>query len=286
VKSSPPPSRDGGFTLLELVIAIGLMALLIGMVFSTARASLSLGTKVVETQNEEMLQQAFIQLLSNRFSSLPGNTRFDLKLEESGRLYLTDLTLQNVPITFAWGGEARVAKAIQLSTVMRRSGFLDIVLRYYENEILENSESADGGTMQALDNEPMAEIVLLTDVAFFEWAVIDGRAMDEWLYEWDFEGRLPLQLELKMAIGADGEEIRHVFWIPPKQNPEVMMRQMMQQAAGGQQPGVPGGGEGGGRPDGGGRPGGRPGAGEGGGRPGGAPGGPTIEIPSGPAPPR
>ena len=50
----------------------------------------------------------------------------------------------------------------------------------------------------------------------------------EWQFDWDMQGRLPLQIELTLAIGAKGEEIRQVFWVPPKQNPEVLMRQMQQ----------------------------------------------------------
>ncbi len=243
MKTSPPISRRRGFTLLELVLAVGLMAILVGMVFGTARTSLALGNTIVETQNEEMLHQAFFELLGQRFSALPGNTRFDLQVQDSGSHYISDLTLQNVPLSFTWGGQARIAKAVQISTVKRRSGFLDIVLKYYENEILEGSAS---GFSSTVENKPFAEIVLLTDVAYFEWRVLDGRSM-EWQYDWEIQGRLPLQVELTMAIGAQGEEIRQVFWIPPKQNPEVFMRQLAQPTNdGGGGPGVPGGGPGGG----------------------------------------
>lgn len=228
------------------MLAILLLTILVGMVFSTARTSLALGSSIVETQNEEMLHQAFFELLNQRFASLPGNTRFDLQVEE-GSHYFSDLTLQNVPLSFTWGGQARIAKAVQLSTVKRRSGFLDIVLRYYENEILEDSESPAGSA--SASDEPFAEIILLEDVAFFEWRVLDGRSM-EWAYDWELQGRLPLQLELTMAIGAKGEEIRQIFWIPPRQNPEVLMRQMMQGGGegvgagggGGPPPSIPGGG--------------------------------------------
>ena len=223
MKLSPVNSRKNGFTLLELVLAMGLMAILVGMVFGTARTSLALGNTIVETQNEEMLHQAFFELLSQRFGSLPGNTRFDLKVEDSGSHYVSDLTLQNVPLSFTWGGQARIAKAVQLSTVKRRTGYIDIVLRYYENEILEGAESSFGSTTKS--KEPFAEIVLLTDVRFFEWRVLDGRSM-EWQYDWDQQGRLPLQAELTMAIGAKGEEIRQVFWIPPKTNIETRIRGM------------------------------------------------------------
>lgn len=226
----PVRPRPQGFTLLELVIAMGLLAIIVGMVFGTARSSLALANTIVDTQNEEMLHQAFFELLHQRFSSLPGNTRFELKVSDSGSHYLSDLTLQNVPLAFTWGGQARIAKAVQISTVKKRSGYLDVVLRYYENEILEDSASTSKTT--AGDNKPFAEIVLLSDVAFFEWRVLDGRSM-EWQFDWDLQGRLPLQIELTVATGAKGEEIRQIFWVPPKQNPEVRMRQMAQSGGAG-----------------------------------------------------
>ena len=206
------------------------------MIFTTSYSTLALGNNVVKTQNEEMLHQAFFDFLENSLSALPGNTRMELTTTDSGTHYLTDLTLQNVPLTFTWGGEERTAKAIRLSTVKKRSGFIDIVLSYYENEIIEEDSSRSGGTSSRSDEKPFAEIVLLTDVAYFEWRLLDGRTM-EYQYEWDLPGRLPLQMELICAFGADGGEIRHVFWIPPRQNPEVFMRQLQQ--GGGQ--GGPGG---------------------------------------------
>lgn len=234
----PPLYSDRGFTLLELVVALLLVALLAGMIFTTSYSTLALGNNVVKTQNEEMLHQAFFDFLENSFSALPGNTRMELISKDSGAHYLTDLTLQNVPLTFTWGGEERTAKAIRLSTVKRRSGFIDIVLSYYENEIIEEDISSQSSkSVSRSDEKPFAEIVLLTDVAYFEWRLLDGRTM-EYQYDWEIPGRLPLQMELICAFGADGGEIRHVFWVPPRQNPEVFMRQLQQ---GGGQGGAAGG---------------------------------------------
>ncbi|MEP5505326.1 MAG: hypothetical protein ABJZ54_04675, partial [Luteolibacter sp.] len=259
---------EGGFTLLELVLALLLIGLLVGMVFGTARSSLILGNNVVQTQNEEMLHQAFFDFLGNRIAALPGNTRMELAVTDAGSHYLTDLTLEQVPLSFTWGGAERTAKAIRLSTIKRRSGYLDIVLSYYENEIIDPSStdsSGNGFASSALAEEPFAEIVLLTDVAYFEWRVLDGRTL-EYQYDWDIAGRLPLQMELTCAFGAAGEEIRHIFWVPPRQNPEVFMRQLgqSQQGGGNGSIDIDLGGE---NPGGGGRPGG------GGGRPGGGGGG-------------
>jgi hypothetical protein len=61
----------------------------------------------------------------------------------------------------------------------------------------------------------------------------------EYVFEWKGAGKLPLQIELTCAFGAKGEPMRHVFWIPPKQNPEVYMRQLQQQSANKQNPTSP-----------------------------------------------
>jgi len=217
--------RSPGFTLLELVLAMLLLTLIVGMVFGTAKSSLQLGNAVVETQNEEMLHQAFFDFMGKRLSSLPGNTRFNLKVSDSGSHYLSDLTLQDAPMNFDWGGQTRTAKAVQLSTVKRRSGFLDIVLRYYQNDVL-----GDTAQTTALDNKPFAEIILLENVRLFEWRVMDGRST-EWTYDWDVEGRMPLQMELTIAFGAQGEQLTHIFWLPPKTDPEIFFRQMVQTAS-------------------------------------------------------
>ncbi|MGA0846193.1 MAG: PulJ/GspJ family protein [Luteolibacter sp.] len=227
-------ARPNGFTLLEVVIATGLLMLIVGMVFGIARTSLALGNAIVETQNEEMAHQAFFDLLSRTFSAMPGNAQFNLEVTDSSSQYLSDITLQNVPLSFSWGGEERVAKAIQISTVRRRSGYLDIVLKYYENEILDQATDPEAlenplpNSTSSLDNEPFAEIVLLEDVAYFEWRALDGREM-EWFYDWEINNRVPLQLELVMAIGAKGQEIRQIFWLPPKQNPGIHLRSILQQ---------------------------------------------------------
>ena len=250
MKRKPASGRRRGFTLLEVVLSLALLAMLIGMVMGLASQNISLGRAVVESQNEAGVRNAFFQLLSRQFASLPGNARLELTSEDTGNRYLSDLTLQNVPMTFTWGGEERVARAVRITTVPRRGDTVNIVLQYFENEILEGT-TQDGEPVRLGDEEPFAEVVLLEDVYIFEWEVLDGRTM-EWLYDWDLVGRLPLQLRLSYVphpgMDVQTDTIRHIFWITPKQNPEVVMRQMQQggqgRQGGGPGPGVRPGGEG------------------------------------------
>ena len=227
------PARHG-FTLIEMVIALALFGILSGMIFGVATQTMSLTSEVVKSQNKSSTETAFFELLNRQFSSLPGNARFELVSSDSGAQYLSDLTIENVPMTFNWGGTAQIARAVQLSTVRRRDGFLDIVLRYYEDPILEETSEVGSSIEASSDNEPFAEVVLLEDIYIFEWRVLDGRTGD-WSYDWDLAGRLPLQLELTFVVDPVDTDvpIRQVFWITPKQNPEVLMRQLQQDAQNG-----------------------------------------------------
>lgn len=285
------PKGRPGYFLLEVVLALGIAAAVLYGVFAIANGSLAISTALAEEGADAIEQEAFLTFMGRNFEQLPGNAVLDLKRQDAGSHYTSDLTFQNVPVSFSWAGQAISAEAIQLSAVLRRDGDLDIVLRYYEEAILDDSDST-----AEVNAEPLAEITLLRDVWRFEWWALDGRTM-EWTEEWDVRGRMPLQLELNVVFSRTGEEVIHYFWIPPKVNPETIARSTAlnpaSQRGGGDggeggapgdvrvRPGDGGGqGRGGDRGRGDGRGGGRGGAGTGGGT-GGRGGGGSPPVPGG-----
>ncbi len=181
------------------------------------------------------------------------------------------------------------AEAIELATVEQRDGFVDVVLRFYDVEILEDTDST--GDLEA---EPVAEITLIEDLWMCDCEVVDGRTLDH-VSEWDNNGQLPLQVKFYCRFEPTADIVQQTFWVVPKQNPEVIFRQIMQQNPAGPQV-TPGGGQtpggGGNVPpitinpgqpipgSGGGRPGGTTGTRPGTGRPGGS-GTPPAGIPGG-----
>ena len=225
--------RRRGFTLLEVVIALGLMGLLVGMIFRVARSSMQLSQIVVEEQNATMERNAFFNLLKNHFEQIPGNAVLRLESYDSrdGTLSRTlfTLTFQNVPMSFNWGGTPMTAEAIELATVEQRDGFVDVVLRFYDEEILQDSDSTGND-----DIEPVAEITLLEDLWMCDCEVVDGRTL-EYLTDWDNNGQLPLQVRFYCRFDPTADIVQQTFWVVPKQNPEVVMRQIIQQNPGGPQ---------------------------------------------------
>ena len=213
-----------GYLLLEVILALILSGLLLGTILEIIDGSLEMSNLMAEDGRRHMTQEAFLTFLGRNLSQLPGNAELNLTRQDVGTHFLSDLTFQNVPTSFSWSGQSISAEATQLPTVRRRGGDLDIVLRYYEEPILDDSDSV--GNENA---EPVAEITLLRDIFWFEWWARDGRTL-EYSETWDVRGRLPIQMELRLKFDQNSEEIVHHFWIPPKLNPETVMRSQQRAA--------------------------------------------------------
>ena len=212
-----------GILLLEAVLALAIAGILLVSIMWIVDGALQMSNEMADDGREHMTQEALINFLDRNFSQLPGNAEVELERQDAGSHFLSDLTFQNVPTSFSWSGQAISAEAVQLSTVPTRSGDLDVVLRYYEDAILDDSDSTAN-----VNAEPVAEITLLKDVFFFEWWARDGRALGDeaqgYTETWDVRGRLPIQMELRVKFDENSDEIVHHFWLPPKLNPESVVR--------------------------------------------------------------
>lgn len=220
-------SSRKGYLLLEVVLAMGLAAALLGGIFAIATGSMNLAEKVVDEGRYQTRREAFLNFLGRNFEQLPGNAVVNLVTRDSGQRFLPRLTIQNAPASFAFAGQAISAQAIVLTTVPVPSGGVNVVLEYYEQPLLDDEES-----LAQERQEPAGSIILYRDIWRFELRVLDNRTM-EWISDWDIKGRLPLQLELNAVFEPGGEEVVHYFWIPPKANPVSLMRGIGQQGRGG-----------------------------------------------------
>jgi hypothetical protein len=222
-------ARNMGFTMLEMVMALGLMGMLVGMVFQVAQSSMMLSQMVVDEQKTTMERSAFFNLLKHHFEQIPGNAVMRLdRYDASSDRSLFTLTFQNVPMSFNWGETPMTAEALELATVEQRDGFIDVVLRFYDVKILEDSTSTGDE-----DAEPVAEITLIEDLWHCDCEVVDGSTMEQ-AVDWD-GNKLPLQVKFYCRFEPAADLVEQTFWVVPKENPEVFMRQVMQKNPGGPQ---------------------------------------------------
>lgn len=247
-RQSQPPK---GFTLLELVLALAIAGMVIFSIFMVARGSIQSTTTMIDAQNEEISHDAFFSMMAAHFEGLPGNAVMDLRATNSSEPYTSEMTFQNTPVSFNWGGVPIAAEAMRIITVPTINKGVDIVIQYFDVQILDDEEE---GTLAERGIEPIAEITLLEDVRLFEWSVLDGRNYanteeGEWPYEWDQATRRPTFVELKVIFTVDDPPVKRMFWIPTKTNPRTVMTQLQnaaRQAVGAARAGSGGGGGGGG----------------------------------------
>ena len=207
-----------GYFMLEVILALGVAAMVMYGVFALANGTLAISTAIAEEGRTQTTRESFLNFMGRNFEQLPGNAVLDLKSTEGSRQWLTEMTFQNVPTAFSWAGQSLSSEAVQLATVETAGGRLNIVLRYFDVPILDDSDStADVGA------EPVAELILLRDLHSFEWEVLDGRTLEQF-FDWEIRGRLPLQLKLEARFGPEEDLMIHHFWIPAKVNPETVIQ--------------------------------------------------------------
>jgi prepilin-type N-terminal cleavage/methylation domain-containing protein len=241
------PGDRGGFSLFELVIAIAIGSMVLVSIFKIADGAVQSTTQMVEFQDEDITRDAFFSFLRDHFDSLPGNAVLDLRATNDYEPYTSEMTFQNTPVSFNWGGVPFEAQATRLITVPTITNGVDVVLEYYDQPILDSNEGP-----AELGIEPIASVTLLYDVRLFEWTVLDVRQYenlerDEWPIEWNSRNELPDYVELSIVFQAGDPITRRLFWIPTKANPESTMAALQNAARGARQNAAnqPGGGGGG-----------------------------------------
>lgn len=217
--------RLAAFSLLELSIAMAILSILIGMVAAISYNYLNLSSAMLLSQRDEMRNQAFLDWVRRSFGNLPGNAVWQITSTEGqagNAPVLTDMVLQEFPLTLEWSDSPIQIKAIRLRSLMQPNGLLKIDMECYDEEIIDTTTE---NPEQLLKVDPIVVTPLLEDVRWCEWTVKDP-STDEWKYSLKKTDARPYQLQLNLAMGENGENMREVFWIPPRMNPKLLVNEM------------------------------------------------------------
>lgn len=231
-----------GFTLIELTVALAILSILIGMISMLSYNYLSLSSEMVIAQRDEMRTQAFLDWVRRTFGNLPGNAIWQItsNSDQAGRhsALISDMIVQELPFTLYWSDSPLQIKAIRLRSVPQPNGLLSLELECFDEELLDLTSSDDNSAL--MNVEPVATTTLLEDVRWCEWTIRDP-GTDEWKEDLKRNDNRPYQLQLKLAFGENEIGLREVYWIPPKENPKLLIQEM--------RAGSMKGGSGGGKPD-------------------------------------
>lgn len=251
--------RRAGFSLMEVLLALALLALLAGGIFAVQRGAISVSAEVAAAQTQTLRMHSFCELLRRTFEQAPGNARVYLTLTGGQYSGLSDVAFVDYPLAFTWPGIPAGSKTVIFRTQRAASGLgAEARLLYLDEEETQLYEQGRSEGSRAI-----ADVLLMESIRNLTWRFYDDRKQ-EWELEWPrTNNRRPTFVELRLEFLDGQDPVRLVFWIPQMANPEEFTRNQGGPGGGG------GGGGGGGDGDGAGGPGRdrpRGGAGAGGGR--------------------
>lgn len=185
--------REGGFTLLELLVALALVGLIVAMLFGSLRFGIRVweaGNETIEASAELRLVQGFIRRqLGQAFPVVRSKRSGDSYVEFDGQ---RDSLAFVAPMPAHLGGGGLYQITL---TVERSSGDYSLLMarRLFHPDVDDDVD----------DDEPMVLIEGLRDIEFAYFGAEDNTRSPEWHSEWREMDRLPSLVRIAAEFPRD-----------------------------------------------------------------------------------
>ncbi len=194
--------RQFGFTLLEVIAAMGLIMFLVGGVYGIADGTLQLSTSMSRARISEARTTNFTNQWRACLENLPPGTKLSSN-KKSDKKEGARLLLENCGTPFAWSRNALAAAAVEFAVVRNDRGNASLMVRH-----LKRPERATTGD----EYYTIAELPLLEDIKTCSWDFLDS-STKEWTAKWDDSSRLPLFMRMRWSLAEDTAEHESIFWM-------------------------------------------------------------------------
>ena len=180
-----------GFTLLEVIIALALIAIVVGGVYSVAGATIGLGKSMSEARVGETRVTNFVSQWREHLETLAPGTVFSAGEK---------IRFENGNIPFAWHRLTRRADAVEFDLKKK-----ELVVRHLKRP---------KGAAFAGEYRVLAEMPLLQGLRTFRCQYYDPQEK-KWHGGWDPKKRPQAPLFMRMKFGFEGErnDYEYTFWV-------------------------------------------------------------------------
>ncbi|MBX7158305.1 MAG: type II secretion system GspH family protein [Verrucomicrobiae bacterium] len=193
---------DRAFTLVEIMAALLILALITSAVFAITRAALQASANLAETQAHRQQIMGLIELCNENFRSLPGNAFFETRRSQEGQL---ELLFVDAPRAFAWGNKSVYGNSI-LSIQPQPGGLFSLVL------IREKTQKSKL-SVNPNEKPEQQSLILIRDLSEIAWRFFYAPT-SQWINEWTYRDLRPSLVELSVTPAGEETPIRAVFWVP------------------------------------------------------------------------
>tara|TARA_Y100000814_G_scaffold181305_1_gene132430 strand:- start:217 stop:1134 length:918 start_codon:yes stop_codon:yes gene_type:complete len=217
-------SLNGGFTLLELIVGIGLIGIVLTGVYKVASKSIELSENVLVRQHDNLHMHSFMGLLKRNIEDIPGNARINMEPAElQSGVARSEIALVDYPLAFSWAGVSAGSKIVFIVSGPDKSleGASQIEIRYLNQEEAEIYEER-----QSLPDDLGMGIVLMNELKNVTWNFYDQNNK-EWVDQWsaeDYPNQRPSMVYMEISFLDESEPIQSYYWIPTVEDPATVAR--------------------------------------------------------------
>jgi len=197
------------FTLLELILTLGILTVLAAGVFSLASATLQMTEETADFEERELTKDHFIELCRENFEQLPGSSRLRLDPGEGNAQAV--VSFMDSSLSFGFGRPPSQVARVLLYGQADGAGYLTIQTAYLTAQ---EAVRLDAGSKEDFKG---AILPLLRNVRVLRWRFYDP-TRNEWADNW-FHERRPSLAELTLQLTSDAAPVRAVFWVPERSTP-------------------------------------------------------------------
>ncbi len=214
------------FTLLEVIIALTILAMFSGTLFAIIRGSVKAATEIRHVESENDQVNHFIRLCRQTFQNLPSTANLTLKVTQAGTPAMQELTISGANEMFSFGpnpisykdttvglrpvteGSTTSEDGTPINTVSITREDIIPTDGNQNNALI--SSSAQG--ILAPDDQGRVWMPLLPDVASLTWRGYKSDD-DTWQEEWS-DTTLPELIEMNLQLVGRTNPIRVVYTLP------------------------------------------------------------------------
>lgn len=213
-----------GFTLIEVVIALTILAMMTGTLFAIIQGSVRAAAQIELLQRENDSINRLLDVLRKTFSTLPSAATVTLKLIDENASEAQELTITGAPNTFGFGPQpisyspTIIALRPDLQDRTDEAGTALFDLSISRTDLIpqtDDNEMAIGKELDgvlAQDEQGRNWMPLLPQVATLKWRFY--KLSDEtWNEEWS-ENAWPDLIEIQLLMHDRVNPIRMVFSLP------------------------------------------------------------------------
>lgn len=195
-------SSQRGFTLLEVAIAIGIVALISGAIFAIVQGIFSVTQRIEYGWNRHQQIYRFSELMRTTFRELPANAVITYDEEPWNGVASPTLILRGASIGF--GGATSLSGEWETVLQAREKRGGRVGLHVFQRPI--------EGTRAATEYSETEAIELLPDLIYVKWEFRQANGID-WLTVWNQPNQRPVLVRLEiMPLETETPQIS-TYWL-------------------------------------------------------------------------